>query len=398
MPVLCGTALRNKGVQPLLDAVIDYLPSPLDRPTVHGTNPTTGEGEDRPVDDKAPLAALAFKVAMVDGRKTVFLRLYSGTLSVGDDVLNPRLKKVEKVSRLFAVHADRRERVEKVGAGYIIAAMGLMVFGTGDTVCTPKSPILLERIDAYEPVISSAIEAASATDKDKLEDALKKLQDEDPTFRVRVEEETGQTLISGMGELHLEIIHDRLAREYGVHTRLGRPQVVHRETVQGEGSGDGHIERVSPEDDKEVIFGGATVRVRALPRGGGIVVKQAVPAPSSDLPGPVRAKHPIAVAAALAGLQEAVSTGPEGYPLVDLEATLARRSSCAKACAPMSAGASPRRPRSGMRSRPRGSRCSSRSWTSRSRCPKSSSATCSAICRAGARRSKTSACADRSAQ
>jgi elongation factor G len=322
VPVLCGTALRNKGVQPLLDAVLDYLPSPLDRPTVHGTHPHTGETEERPVDDKAPLAALAFKVAMVEGRKTVFLRLYSGTLSVGDDVLNPRLKKVEKVSRLFAVHADRRERVEKVGAGYIIAAMGLKDFGTGDTVCSTKSPILLERIDTYEPVISSAVEAASTADKDKLEDALKKLQDEDPTFRVRVEEETGQTLISGMGELHLEIIHDRLAREYGVQTRLGRPMVVHRETVSGDGSGDGHIERVSPEDEHEMIFGGASVRVRKLARGAGVEVKQAVPPPSSDLPGPVKAKHPIAVAAALAGLKEAVSTGPEGYPLVDLEATL----------------------------------------------------------------------------
>ncbi len=322
VPVLCGTALRNKGVQPLLDAVVEYLPSPLDRPTVRGVNPQSGEAEERPADEKAPLAALAFKVAMVDGRKTVFLRLYSGTLNVGDEVFNPRLKKLEKVSRLFAVHADRRERVERVSAGYIIAAMGLKDFGTGDTVCTPKAPILLERIDAYEPVISSSIEINSSADKDKLEDALKKLQDEDPTFRVRVEEETGQTLISGMGELHLEIIHDRLEREYGVATRLGRPQVVHRETVLREGAGEGHIERVNPEDDKELIFGGAQVRIRPLPRGAGVDVKQAVPPPSSDLPGPVRAKHPIAVAAALAGLKEAVSTGPEGYPLVDLEATL----------------------------------------------------------------------------
>src|SRR4029079_7898401 len=140
------------------------------------------------------------------------------------------------------------------GAGYIIAAMGLKDFGTGDTCCSSKAPILLERIDAYEPVISSAIEVASTADQDKLEDALKKLQDEDPTFRVRVEEETGQTLISGMGELHLEIIHDRLAREYGVQTRRGRPMVVHRETVIGDGAGDGHIERVSPEDESEVIF------------------------------------------------------------------------------------------------------------------------------------------------
>ncbi len=398
VPVLCGTALRNKGVQPLLDAVIAYLPSPLDRPTVRGTNPTTGEPEERPVDDKAPLAALAFKVAMVEGRKTVFLRLYSGTLSVGDDVLNPRLKKTEKISRLFAVHADRRERVEKVGAGYIIAAMGLKDFGTGDTVCSPKAPILLERIDTYEPVISSAVEAASTADKEKLEDALKKLQDEDPTFRVRVEEETGQTLISGMGELHLEIIHDRLAREYGVQTRLGRPMVVHRETVLGEGVGEGRIERVSPEDESEVIFGGASVRVRKLPRGGGIVVKQAVPPPSSDLPGPVRAKYPIAVAAALAGLQEAVSTGPEGYPLVDLEATLTgvELREGVKSDVGWRIAAQTALRHALKAARP--SRCSSRSWRSRSSSPRSSSATCSAICRAVARRSRTSAFAGRNAR
>ncbi|MEO6955054.1 MAG: elongation factor G [Polyangia bacterium] len=322
VPVLCGTALRNKGVQPLLDAVVEYLPSPLDRPVVHGTNPTTGEPEERPVDDKAPLAALAFKVAMVEGRKTVFLRLYSGTIAVGDDVLNPRLKKTEKISRLFTVHADRRERVEKIGAGYIIAAMGLKDFGTGDTVSSVKAPIMLERIDTYEPVISSAVEAASTADKEKLEDALKKLQDEDPTFKVRVDDETGQTLISGMGELHLDIIHDRLAREYGVQTRLGRPQVVYRETVIGEGTGEGHIERSNPDNESEVLFGGATVKVRALPRGEGIHVLANVPPPGADVPGPLRSKQPMAVDAALEGLRDAVNTGPDGYPLVDLEATL----------------------------------------------------------------------------
>ena len=322
VPVLCGTALRNKGVQPLLDAVVEYLPSPLDRPVVHGTHPTTGEPEERPVDDKAPLAALAFKVAMVEGRKTVFLRLYSGTIAVGDEVLNPRLKQTEKISRLFTVHADRRERVEKIGAGYIIAAMGLKDFGTGDTVSSTKAPIMLERIDTYEPVISSAVEASSTADKEKLEDALKKLQDEDPTFKVRVDDETGQTLISGMGELHLDIIHDRLAREYGVQTRLGRPQVVYRETVTGEGTGEGHIERANPANDSEVLFGGATVKVRALPRGAGVHVLGKVPPPGPDVPGPLKSKQPMAVAAALEGLREAVNTGPDGYPLVDLEATL----------------------------------------------------------------------------
>jgi elongation factor G len=325
VPVLCGTALRNKGVQPLLDAVVDYLPSPLDLPPVKGTRVgPAGDGEsvERGPDEKASLAALAFKVAMFEGRKTVFLRLYSGTLSVGDDVFNARLKKSEKVARLFAVHADRRERIERVGAGYIVAAMGLKDCATGDTLSSPREPILLERIDTYEPVISSAIEAASTADKEKLEQALTKLQDEDPTFRVRVDEETGETIISGMGELHLEIMHDRLEREYGVQTRLGRPQVVHRETVIGVGEGDGRIERANPEDEHDVIFGAARVRVRARPRGSGVVVNSDVPQPSADLPGPLKQRLPSLVAAAVAGVKEGIVTGPEGYPIEDLEATV----------------------------------------------------------------------------
>src|SRR5581483_8549218 len=178
-------------------------------------------------------------------------------------------------------HADRRERIERVGAGAIVAAMGLKDCATGDTLCSTKDPVLLERIDTYEPVISSAIEVSQTVDKEKLEQALVKLTDEDPTFRVRVDEETGETIISGMGELHLEIIHDRIAREYGVPTRLGRPQVVHRETVLGTGEGQGRIERSNPEDETELIFGAATVRVRARPRGAGVVVNSEVPPPPS---------------------------------------------------------------------------------------------------------------------
>ncbi len=322
VPVLVGTALRNKGIQPLLDAVVDFLPSPLERPIARGVKPGTEEVVERPADDKAPLAALAFKVAMFEGRKTVFLRLYSGTISVGDDLFNPRLKKTEKIARLFAVHADRRERIERVGAGWIVAAMGLKDCATGDTLCSTKDPILLERIDTYEPVISSAIEASATVDKEKLEQALAKLTDEDPTFRVRVDDETGETIISGMGELHLEIIHDRIQREYGVPTRLGRPQVVHRETVTGTGEGVGRIERTHPEDETELIFGAATVRVRARPRGSGVVVRADVPPPPAEMPGPLRAKLPVAIAAAVAGVKEGTVTGPEGYPIVDLEATV----------------------------------------------------------------------------
>jgi elongation factor G len=322
VPVLMGTALRNKGIQPLLDAVVDYLPSPLDVPPVKAVKPNSEEVVERAPEDKAPLAALAFKVAMFEGRKTVFLRLYSGSLSVGDDVYNARLKKSEKVARLFLVHADRRERIEKVGAGWIVAAMGLKECATGDSLSSPKDPVLLERIDTYEPVISSAVEVINTVDKDKLEQALAKMVDEDPTFRVRVDDETGETIISGMGELHLEVMHDRIEREYGVPTRMGRPQVVHRETVVGEGLGEGRIERVNPEDETDLIFGAATVRVRALPRGTGVKVKEAVPPPSADLPKPLAVKLPMAIAAALAGVKEGVVTGPEGYPLEDLEATV----------------------------------------------------------------------------
>jgi elongation factor G len=291
-------------------------------PSVHGVKPGTEEPLERPADDKAPLAALAFKVAMFEGRKTVFVRIYSGTLAVGDDVYNPRLKKVEKVARLFLVHADRRERVERMGAGQIVACMGLKDTITGDTLSTTREPILLERIDTYEPVISSAIEAGETSDKEKLEQALAKLTDEDPTFRVRLDEETGQTIVSGMGELHLEIIHDRLQSEYNLKTRMGRPQVVHRETVIGTGEGEGRIERANPEDETDLIFGAATVRVRPRARGAGMLVNAQVPGPPAELPGPVRARWPQLVQAALEGVREGVASGPEGYPMVDVEATV----------------------------------------------------------------------------
>ena len=236
VPVLCGAALRNMGVQPLMDAVIDYLPSPADLPPVQGVKPGTEEPLSRPPEDKAPFAALAFKIALFEGRKTVFLRVYSGALSPGDEVYNPRLAgasrigkhegKNEKVARLFAVHADRREKIERSGAGSIVAAVGLRDCATGDTLCDPKHPILLERIDTYEPVVSAAIEPDSTAEAEKLEDALDKLTDEDPTFKVHDDEETGQKIVRGMGELHLDIIRDRLVREFSVGVRLGRPQVV----------------------------------------------------------------------------------------------------------------------------------------------------------------------------
>ena len=195
VPVLAGAALRNKGVQPLLDAVCDYLPSPLEVPPMVGTVPGSEEPATRPPDDTAPFSALAFKVAMDEGRKVVYLRIYSGVLKAGDDVQNARTRRNEKVARLFSVHADRRERIERAGAGSIVVAMGLKDAGTGDTLSSPKAPIIFERIDIYEPVIARAIEPKTQAEKEKLDFGLAKLADEDPTFRFGEDAETGQMII-----------------------------------------------------------------------------------------------------------------------------------------------------------------------------------------------------------
>ena len=212
VPVLAGSALRNKGVQPLLDAVCDFLPAPTEVPPITGHVPGHDEVVTRASDDNAPFCALAFKVAMDEGRKTVYLRIYSGVLKPGDEVQNARTRRNEKVSRLFSAHANRRERIERAGAGTIVVAMGLKDAGTGDTICSPKAPILLERIAAREPVIARAIEPKTQAEKEKLDFGLAKLADEDPTFRTGEDPETGQTIIRGMGELHLDIMVDRLRR------------------------------------------------------------------------------------------------------------------------------------------------------------------------------------------
>jgi elongation factor G len=317
VPVLGGTALRNKGIHPLLDAVIAYLPSPADVPPVTGVDPRSlaaGKGEERLTRaprNAEPLAALAFKIAMDEGRKVVFLRVFSGTLEAGAEILNVRTNRKEKVARLFRVHANKRERLDKAVAGEIVAAAGLKDATTGDTLCDPKAPILLERIDTYEPVISQAIEADTAAAKERMDFALAKMTEEDPTFRVKDDPDTGQTLISGMGELHLEIIVDRMKREYGVLARAGKPQVVYRETVLGEGEGHAVFERDLKE---QPIYGEATCRVRSRPRGSGMAWKRELPA-SPPLPEHI-------VEAALQGLRDAASSGPDGYPLEDVEVTL----------------------------------------------------------------------------
>ncbi len=314
VPVLGGTALRNKGIHPLLDAVIDYLPSPADVPPVTGVDPrNTTEKLVRMPKNSEPFSALAFKIAMDEGRKVVFLRVFSGVIEAGAEILNVRTNKKEKVARLFRIHAAKRERLDKAVAGEIVAAAGLKDATTGDTVCDPKAPILLERIDTYEPVISEAIEADNAAAKERLDFALVKMAEEDPTFRVKEDADTGQTIISGMGELHLEIVVDRMKREYGVQARAGKPQVVYRETVLRQGEGTATFERSSAASAKDQpIFGEATVRVKARKRGEGTKLDRAV---SAMLPENI-------VHAAMQGLRDAASSGPDGYPLEDVEVTL----------------------------------------------------------------------------
>ena len=341
VPVLYGAALRNRGIQPLLDAVVDYLPAPTEVPPITGHNPRSGEEQKRPSDDKAPLCALAFKVIMVDGRKAVYLRIYSGILNAGDDVFNPRLGptgkdkerdrgdkgeaskkpqgRLEKVARLFSVHAASRDKLERAGAGMIVLAVGLKDTATGDTLCDPRSPIVLESIDTYQPVISQAIEAATSADAEKMQAALAKMADEDPTFHARDDAETGQTLISGMGELHLEIIRDRLEGEYNVVARTGRPQVVYRETVTGTGEADHVFERAT---EDETLFGKAVVRVTARPRGSGLVVRSVAPPAAAEWPPPLARQYPQCVEAALTGVREAMGSGPQGNRLEDIEAVL----------------------------------------------------------------------------
>ncbi len=319
VPVLAGSALRNKGVHPLLDAVVDYLPSPLDVPPVHGVKPGTEEVIVLLPQDNAPLGALAFKVQMDEGRKAVYLRIYSGVIKAGQEVLNPRTGRKEKVARLFAVHANRREKLEKAGAGEIVLAMGLRDAGTGDTICSPEHPVLLERIGIQDPVLGLAVEPKTQAEKEKLEFGLSKLADEDPTFRYGDDAETGQTIIRGMGELHLDILVDRLRREYGVEVNVGRPQVVCRETLAGAGEGEARFER---EVEGQKLFGHAVIRVGPRARGSGNLLRLALPPPTAIAGGKVLEIPSALVAATMDGARESMTSGLQGYPLEDIEVAL----------------------------------------------------------------------------
>ena len=231
VPVLCGSAFKNKGVQQMLDAVVDYLPSPLDIPPAEGVKPDTEDVVTREPDDKSPFAALAFKIVADPFGKLTYFRVYSGTVTKGDEVYNSVKEKRERIGRLLLMHANQREDIETAYAGDIVAGLGFKEVTTGDTLCDRSNPVVLERMEFPEPVIHVAIEPKTKNDQDKLGKALKSLSDEDPTFRIRTDEETGQTVISGMGELHLEILVDRMQREFGVDATVGKPQVAYRETV-----------------------------------------------------------------------------------------------------------------------------------------------------------------------
>ncbi|MGD0021378.1 MAG: elongation factor G [Smithellaceae bacterium] len=307
VPVLCGAALRNKGIQPILDAVINYLPSPEDIPPVKGINPVSKKEEVRYSSDKEPLAALAFKIMLDEGRKLAYLRIYSGQIKANDEIYNAVKKKKEKVARLLRMHANKRERIDKAGAGEIVAVLGLKETTTGDTLCDEKHPIILEQIEFYEPVISQAIEAKTPADQEKLAAALAKLSEEDPTLRVKYEEETMQTVISGMGELHLEIIVDRLRREFNARVNVGRPRVVYRETIQKQVEVEGVFEK---ELGEKKHFG--DVRLSLTPRKRGLGNEIIIMVDESIIP----IEYHEAI---IEGIQEAMMSGYlNSYPVTDI--------------------------------------------------------------------------------
>jgi elongation factor G len=310
VPVLCGSAFKNKGVQPLLDAVVDYLPSPLDVPPVQGED-AKGRVVERPPSDAAPLAALAFKLWSDPyiGHLT-FLRVYSGVLASGSSVLNATKGGKERIGRLLKMHANKREEISEAYAGDIVAAVGLKSTTTGDTLADVQDPVVLETLHIPQPVIDIAIEPQTKADQDKLGQALGKIAAEDPSFRVHSDTDTGQTIISGMGELHLEIIVDRLMREFKVDARVGRPQVAYRETITAEAQAEGKFVRQSGGRGQ---YGHVVLILKPLPAGAGVVFANQI------VGGTVPKEY---IPAVERGVKEAAATGILGYPMVDLEVAL----------------------------------------------------------------------------
>ena len=312
VPTVCGSAFRNKGVQPLLDAVVDYLPSPIDIPPVKGVNPSSQQPEDRPAKDDAPFSALAFKIMTDPFVGTLsFFRVYSGALTSGSSVYNSTRGKRERIGRLLKMHANKREEIKEVYAGDIAAAVGLKTATTGDTLCDEDHPIILESIDFPDPVISIAIEPKSKADQERLGLSLQKLATEDPSFRVRTDEETGQTIISGMGELHLEIIVDRLLREFNVGANVGRPQVAYKETIRKSVEQQGKFIRQTGGRGQ---YGDVWIKVEPQPPGSGFKFVDAVKG------GSIPREY---IPAVEKGVREATENGAlAGYPMVDVKVTL----------------------------------------------------------------------------
>ena len=312
VPVLCGSSFKNRGVQLLLDAIVDYLPSPADKAAVTGVNPKSGAEEQRDHTDEAPFAALAFKI-MSDpyvGRLTYF-RVYSGVLTTGSYTFNSVKERRERIGRLLQMHANKREEISEIRAGDICAAVGLKDTSTGDTLCDEAKPIILESIQFPEPVIFVAIEPKTTADQEKLGLALNRLAEEDPTFKIKSDPETGQTIISGMGELHLEIIVDRLLREFRVEANVGKPQVAYKETIRGSAEAEGKFIRQTGGRGQ---YGHVWMTVEPLEAGkgfefvneivGGAIPREYIPAVEN-------------------GVKEALSNGAlAGYPIVDIRAKL----------------------------------------------------------------------------
>src|SRR3990172_3441580 len=311
-PVICGASFKNKGVQTMLDSVVDYLPSPLDIPPVNGINPDTQQPDTREADPKAPFSALAFKIMNYPFiGQLVFVRVYSGTLASGSGVYNSTREKKERVGRLVRMHANKREEIEAVSAGDIAAVVGLKDTRTGDTLCDPAKPIVLESMDFPTPVIAVAIEPKTKADEEKLGLSLARLALEDPTFKVNVDPETNQTLIHGMGELHLEIIVDRLLREFKVDANVGKPQVAYRETVRQKAEAQGRFVRQTGGRGQ---YGDVWLEIEPAEPGQGVIFE-------NKLKGPAIPRE--FVPAVEKGVKEAAETGVlAGYPVVDIKISL----------------------------------------------------------------------------
>lgn len=311
VPVLCGSALKNKGIQPLLDAIVQFLPSPVDIPPIKGVHPDSGEIIECKANDNDPLAALIFKVAMIEGRKLSYVRIYSGKMNTKADTHNPSRKINEKLSRILRMHANKRERIDSAGAGSIVGVVGLKESSTGETLCSVDHPVLLEKIEFCEPVISVAVEPKTHADQEKLDEVFEKFLAEDPTLKLKKDEDTGQSILSGMGELHLEVIISRMQREFKTNVNVGKPQVVYRETIEKEGE-------TSAVFDKEVAgqrhFGEVTLKLMPLERGAGNRFKSEIS--DGTIPD-------IFISAIKKGVMESLESGAYmGYPVVDVVAVL----------------------------------------------------------------------------